>query len=168
MANAAMKLDDLLAATRHASERISTARTAAATSSSKSMRDLETRLKEALGGDTLRGLANLVRGSEPQCYAAQLADKKHGIDTPLPDDGRAILAVDKHGAFVWLSISYRCRWATRPVLDEEFKAEHLAPAVRAVQSVLERHLKYCERTASNYDAVSRLSDRLADAVGFRF
>lgn len=163
--NAAMKLDVLLAETREAGVRLAKSRSQAATSARDTLLGLERRLREALGGDTLRGMRDLSPGGE-NFYAARLDVRlRCGIDSPLQRRGLPALVVTKSGRVF-------CAWATDlgsvatgPLRG--IRAEDLEPATRAIQLVLERHLARVERTSVTYDKVAAFSWRLASLVGFR-
>jgi hypothetical protein len=162
------KTDELLDATRAAGERLDEVRTTAADGAVTALRELETKVQEAIGEDTLRGLVDLTPGNDERCYGAQLGSKKYGIDTELPDDGREVLCMDKHGV---LRMMRRTRtpggWCARVLNDEDIRTEHLEPATRAIQAILERHLQRTAKTQAGYEAVAALSSKLAGAIGFR-
>lgn len=162
------KVDELLAQTREAGERLDEVRTDAVDGAVMALRELETKVQEALGEDTLRGMVDLVPGASERCYGAQLSAKKYGVDTELPDDGREVLCMNKAGCVVWMRrISTPAAWGARPLKDDEIRAEFLEPATRAVQTILERHLARTARTHANYEAVAQLSAKLAGAIGFK-
>lgn len=168
MGEPARKLDDLIAATADASTRIRAVRDDARLSATQVIRLIEMRVIESLHGDTIRGLSNLVAGSEPPCFAAQLQPRRYGIDHALPPDGREALTMNRRGEFVVLArYPGSLAWSSRPAEDEDLRAEDLEPIVRAVQTAIERHLTRTAKRTASYASIAALSERLVGAVGFR-
>jgi len=169
MAATATKLDDLMREAGTASAHVRDARTRARDNVVRSLRLLEGKLRDALGGDTLRGLADLIEGvHDDPLYGALVhpANKRFGIDTRLPIDGREALVVYKDGTLV-IAKRDGASWEMRPAHDDDLRIEHLENIVAAVQEVLQRHLARTQRTAANYEKAQRLSERLFQAIGWR-
>ena len=160
------KLDDLLQQTYRASEGVALMRATASESVVNAIRTFERKLREALDGDSLRGLANLagapsLGGVRDRFYGAQLSAPN--VDLPLVY--KAVLCVDKHGSFVMTrALDGDPYWESRPVLDHELRAEWFEQITRSLQVVLERHIARSSRTEANYRATAEFAERLAAAV----
>lgn len=162
-------MDDLFRRTRQASEAVAEDRAQASESAVNVLRELEKRMVEALDGDSLRGLANLVNvaGSArdrafERFYAAQLTVPDIDMQLPMHKD---VLCVDKHGRFVMARrISVSPYWSALPSEDSELRAEWLGVVSHALQTVLTRHLERTERTARNYRTIDDLAEKLAAAL----
>lgn len=162
----AQNMDELLARARQVSAKVRRDRERAVTSAMVMIRTLEARIHDALEGDTLRGMKSLIPGEMPY-YGANLSGHKVNIDKYLPEDGREVLILDKHGKFYMAHGVFPWRVEVRPVEDEDVRATDLDHISRAIQEVLGRHIVRSERTAASYRAVEELSDRLANAIGLR-
>jgi hypothetical protein len=136
------------------------------------IRELEKRLCDALGSETLRGLPHLTSGPFP-FNGVQIRSQRYDrqkFEEPLPLSGKPVLVIAKDGHIMW---AYRCAeslnasWRADPVEDSYLKAEDLEPFTRAVQFVAENHLARIERTAKSYEKVSDFANTLARAIGFQ-
>jgi len=132
----------------------------------RAIRMLESRLIAALGGETLRGLTNLLPGG--QFYGANVRSiGEHGIDTWLPRDGSVVLVIDKMGKLVMArqnpEFAGEANW--RPVDDSELRAADLTLYTEAVEDVLEAHLEKAEETGRRDSSVKLLAYRLRQALG---
>lgn len=150
-------------AARAASTRVQSERARARDTAITTIRSLEHRVQEALVGDMLRGLSNLNPTGEVY-QAARIAPSRYGIDGYLPEDGRAVMVIDKSGTLV-LAEAGPIVVAT-PVVDGELMAQDLEHIARAYQVALERHVSRAEKTVKSYSRIVDLSRRLADALGF--
>lgn len=136
------------------------------------IRTLEERLREALGGETLKGLPNLLPDGERPFHGLRLNNAgRHGTAEYLPRDGREVLALSRDGTIVMVArdavhgeILPRIRQAT----DESLRGDMLEPIVRAVQEALDGHLLRAEKRGTAHDQTRQLAEKIANAIGFRF
>ncbi len=164
----AVKMDELMGASAQASAKVMLVRDEARDAAVKTIRGLETRLVEAIAGDTLRGLTDLVpneRGVGGLQAIRIHPSPRTGLNGPLDD--RWVTIITKEGT---LARAHRCPrlsagWESYPCPDDELVAQDLEPYARAVQHVLERHIARAERTAANYLKVTLLATKLANVIG---
>jgi hypothetical protein len=166
MGEAAENLEGLMRRAHHTGMRLAKVRGEARGEAVKTILALESRLREALAGGTLRGLLSLVHKDRRPLVGANVRSQSanRGIDDWLPKDGRHSLILTEKGelAIAWLT---RDDWETRPVRADELVAQDLELFVQVVYKVLGRHLARTERTMAGYEATSLLAKKLAEAVG---
>lgn len=174
----AARMDELFRRTERASDEVAVTRADASESVVSLLRGLEKRLRDALDGDSLRGLVDLGNGcvganltmvyffnGEPFGTMTKDGRTLYCIDRwlPLGIDGRVVLICDKHGLFL-MARRTGDGYETRPVRDDEIRAEWLDLVPRALEVVLERHLDRTLRTAASYSATADLARKIACAV----
>ncbi len=164
-------IDALLGETRQRATYLHVTRDRARTRAVSLIRHLGRSLRDALDGDTLRGLPNLVVSARSPLQGVQIRSiqpHRSKYEAQLPDNGAEVLILDKRG---WLSMARRERdggWSTRRAIDEEIQAQDLEPYTRAVQHVLETYRAKTERRTANYEQISQFAEKLAAAIGFTF
>lgn len=125
---------------------------------------LRARLREALGGEVLRGLVDLHPQGERWSGARLKHRGAHGIDAFLREDGREALCLDVRGEMVVASARAGARVSVREVGDGDVLAEDLEVIVRSTRAALERHVAHGQRTLAGYAAVAALAARLAGVL----
>lgn len=159
--------DDLTAA----HQRLVDSRHGAKQDAIKAIRLIEGRLVEALAGEPLRGLPNLlpeVGARHQQFYALQVRGKF--ADRPLPYD-EAVVVLTREGRLCWATRESdgHLRPAVRahlvPVEDDELMLEDLQLVAASVERALQAHLARVESTSERYRNVSALARRVSHALG---
>lgn len=166
MSTASASLEELFAGASWASEEVASRREVARREAVRAIRRLEGSLRQAVAGDTIRGLANLnpVRGAPAQQAARVVGPgAAHKMDAPVAFGTRAIVLA-KDGALVVLEVGERGELHARAVRDDELTAQDLDAVVETTRRVLERHVERASRTASNYARISELAGALCAAV----
>lgn len=166
----AMTLDEAIHRTAVVSTVLSEKRLKARVVSIRAIRELEERLVEAIAGEKIRGMPNLMPTGEP-LYAMRINSwsRKWGASEPLPRDGREVLVLTNVGQLRVARRDGQEPWSDlREVVDEELVIEDLELFTRAVQAALEKHMALVDKRVRSIARVEDLAKRVSDAVGFKF
>jgi len=152
----------LLAQTRAVNTVLALRRVEVRTGAIAAIRDLEARVRDALGpGGRLRGLPNLGSKRYPH-YAVRIVQSRERAT--LPQDGREVLVLDMSGQLQVARMETVGATAgiveARPVKDEELIAEDLPFFTRLVAELLERHVALTERRTRELERTARLATKL--------
>ena len=172
--SAALDLEGLFMRAARASELCMVVRDEAREQAVVAIRDIERRLREAIAGDTLRGLRNLYRqfdgrdifGAPPRLAArivrgrGPVEDRR--VDAPI-EFGTREWVWTKAGALACWAVSLDGVFSERPLEDEELLAQDLEPVAATVAHVLARHCERAERTAANYERLAELAAAIRGA-----
>lgn len=157
MGEAARSLSDLtFEAVAHASNRVAFARDQARMNAIATIRKLERRLQDALGGDVLRGM---VRLTERDWSYRGARVRAHDMDERVPRDNRWHLVVGKDGRLEMLGYIAGI-WQTKPAHDGDLTAEDLEHVQRVFAALVERHVQSSAATVANYHRLHALAERL--------
>jgi hypothetical protein len=131
---------------------------------------LEEKLVEALCGEALKGLPNLLPDGKPlHALRVNNSGTRHGAAEYLPRDGREVLVLARDGRLYMVAWQGPGEGALmRRAAVEDFKADLLEPLVRAVQEALEAHIARTEKREKTYEEAAAFAEKLAGAVGMRF
>lgn len=136
------------------------------------IRAIEARLREALGGETLKGLPNLLPDGTRPFHGLRLNNGgRHGTAEYLPRDGREVLALSRDGTIVMVArdvVHGEVLPSIRQAGDENLRADMLEPIVRSVQEALDGHLLRSEKRGVAHEETRKLAEKIAAAVGLRF
>ena len=136
------------------------------------IRDLERSVRDAVRGDTLRGLANLCsQRDQPARLGARvigrdgaqgltIAQQVDRVDKPIAL-GRKALVLTKEGELAVYAVDEQGGWSQWPAGDDELLAQDLDAVAFTVAYALGRHVARAERTAANYVRISKLAQALA-------
>jgi hypothetical protein len=134
----------------------------------RAMRLLEARLVDALAGDSLRGLVNLVPPERGRFVAANVrGSAPYGIDRYLPfgNLGGETLCIGRHGDLLMASTASVQGGLVREATDEDLRFEDLELMVLAVREVLRRHLAAMPAHERRCDRVRRVAECVEEALG---
>lgn len=172
--SAAASIDTLITRAGLASEQVAEERDGARRSAIEAIRLLERRLRDALRGDPLRGMVNLVyvRGVVRQAARVvgregahtgffEVSDER--IDKPIVF-GTSALVMTRDGALAQFAVTADGEFSSRPVSDDELVAQDLDAVVHTARRVLRRHVERADRTAANYARLSEMAGALSDAI----
>lgn len=154
-----MSLDKLLADAKEGSERLADAIESARPACVEAVRAVEKALVEALAGERLKGLPVLAGTEDNRFYAARI---RGTITKRLYE--RPAMVVCSDGRFAVASAAGESGWETREVDDAELLAEDAESVPRAIVQVLGWHLERVARSAARYEELSRLAERLSQAL----
>jgi hypothetical protein len=156
----------LLDQAREESERFRETQGRARTACVRAVRKLEETLREALGGEKLRGLPVLYEDTNVQFYGARARGKK--IDGTIGE--KAILVIDGDGSLRMVKVArviadidraqMKAEVVTSLVEDAELLVEDVEDVARAVEEVLRRHLAYIAKRSERYTRLATLAARL--------
>ena len=130
----------------------------------QAIRAVEAALLDALGHEPLRGLKNLA-SSTPPFYAARLrgdADRPFAWPTRGQIDVPVILPTGKLVAAMIVTDAKGQKQftvETRPIKEEEFRAEDLEVYLRKVGMLLSRHLQHTDQGRTRYAKIRELAER---------
>jgi hypothetical protein len=150
-------LAKLLEQTREGADALRAARDAARPACVQAVRKLEKALREALGGERLRGLPVLdVTPEGRRVHGARARGKT--IDGQL-EHLDAVLVIMPDG-----TLYMACKTTSWPVADEELLVEDVEDVARSVEEVLRRHLSAIARTTARFAAMTALAEKLEAAL----
>ena len=165
---------------REASAALAERRAAARAASLNAIAVLTQAMCQTLGGETLKGAPNLVRGGEsprPYCgYRVRAAAGRwdaplewpRGTE-PFDEDGRQwgpeSLVVDIHGRLRVSRLSGLGDVWVREVREDELVAEDAEKLANVLGVALHQHVGRCERGEARYESIKRFSDALAKWLG---
>ena len=157
-------MDDLVERTGALRASIVGTRTEVRARSIEVLRTLERAVREALAGDTLRGMRSLLPADcTPFRAAAVYGTRDHGVDSFLSALGKPMLVWTKQGE---LHSAWKVgrEAASRAVTDDELTAQDLEAATVALETVLMRHLEHSDDTLRSYRSIGDLCTRIARAL----
>lgn len=131
----------------------------------RALRLIESKVVDAIGGDTLRGMQNLAPPWHAAPYYAQRVHSGEGVRfRGLPKGGHPVLVISKRGTIALARVAAEQVIDERDVLDEELQLEDLEPVACAFVDVVERHAERLERGAEVRARVTALAERLLIAL----
>jgi hypothetical protein len=157
-------MDYLFAAAAGASERVMVEREEARDRTVEAIRELEGRVREAILGDTLRGMANLnpAYGGTP-VQGMRVVDAAGDPDAKVRP-GRRALILGKDGEFLVFEVMAGGAHQLRKASDGDFLAQDLDAVTHTVRTALERHIRRADRTVENYERLTSLAATLVEAL----
>ena len=154
-------MKELLETVKNSSESLNSIRSMSRANAVASVRELETYVVDALCGERLKGLPNLMRGWKP-FFAARL---RGNIDNQLPlekheTSGRPVIVIDDTGMLMLVRRS-RCGGVESEVAqDEDLIAEDVQEYISKMGSILHTHIAICRRGIEKYSLFNRLANGL--------
>jgi hypothetical protein len=164
---AAADMEYLFTAAAGASERVMVERQEARDRTVQAIREVERKVKEAVRGDCLRGLANMnpVYGEAP-IQGARVVQPGGDIDKKVRYGQHAIV-LNKDGAFMSMDVDDDGRVTIEAAKDEHFLAQDLDSVTYTVHTALQRHIARADRTVENYERLTSLAENLTVALSRR-
>ncbi len=137
-------------------------RDAAREAAGQAIFEVQARIRIALAGEPLRGMADLNPSGERWCGARVQGHGRYNHDLFLTPGKRA-LCVSQAGELVLATLEGRAVVA-RAAQRTDLRAEDLEPYLRVIDYVATRHSISKERTAAVYARVERLAAAVRRAL----
>lgn len=154
---------DVIERVAQASPALTAARARAREASRTAVEEMQERLRDALAGETIRGLVDLNPSGDRWLGARVHGHGHHGVDSYLPPDGRPALCITAKGVLVhaWIEGAHV---KTERTATLDIRAEDISQYARTLVIVLTRHLEATSSAAASYGRTAALADAIRKAI----